>query len=177
MAIATGTIAAGAAVVGAATSAVGAYQGWKSGKEAQQDIADQKDLYAQQALDITDQIAAEGVIYEDELDMIRKQTQFAENKLLAGTGQGLDSLTDKIGESLDVVYGGSKYGGGSGERIKVEAKEAHEEGIRDIQDSYELGMEELALRDEEANREALIRHEQIVGALEAQQKELEAMST
>ena len=61
--------------------------------------------------------------------------------------------------------------------IKVEAKEAHEEGIRDIQDSYELGMEELALRDEEANREALIRHEQIVGALEAQQKELEAMST
>ena len=96
MAIATGTIAAGAAVVGAATSAVGAYQGWKSGKEAQQDIADQKDLYAQQALDITDQIAAEGVIYEDELDMIRKQSQFAENKLLAGTGQGLDRLTDKI---------------------------------------------------------------------------------
>tara|TARA_Y100001973_G_scaffold105282_1_gene177861 strand:- start:276 stop:815 length:540 start_codon:yes stop_codon:yes gene_type:complete len=179
MAIATATaatIAAGAAVVGAGATAIGAYQSWDAGRDAKKDIGKMKNLYAEQAEDIEDQIAAEGVIYEDELDMIRKQTQFAENKLLAGTGQGLDSLTDKIGESLDVVYGGSKYGGGSTERIKLGAKEAHEEGIRDIKDSYELGMEELALRDEEANRDALIRHEQIVGALEAQQKELEAMS-
>jgi len=36
-------------------------------------------------------------------------------------------------------------------------------------------MEEVSLRDEEAERQAMLRHEEIVGSLEAQREELLAM--
>ena len=39
-----------------------------------------------------------------------------------------------------------------------------------------MSMDELALRDEQAERAAFLRHEEIMGSLEAQREELLAMS-
>ena len=44
--------------------------------------------------------------------------------------------------------------------------------MTDIKGSYELGMEEVAIIDEEAERQAMLRHEEMIGQLEAQREEL-----
>ena len=168
------TITAGAAIVGAGVSAYGSYQSWQSAREGKDELAKVKGLKSKKAEDILAQVGAEDVIYEDELDMIKKQTEMASKKLLAGT----EGMMEKVGEQAsDVVaqtYGG-KYDTGSGQRQRLEAKSSYEETMTDIKGSYELGMEEVALRDEEAERQAMLRHEEIVGSLEAQREELLAM--
>ena len=173
-AVTAATVSAGAALVGAGAAAYGSYQSWQSAREGKSELAKVKGLKAKQAEDILAQVGAEDVIYEDELDMIRKQTEMAGQQLLAGT----EGMMEKVGEQAsDVVaqtYGG-KYDTGSGQRQRLEAKSAYEETMTDIKGSYELGMEEVSLRDEEAERQAMLRHEEIVGSLEAQREELLAM--
>ena len=41
-----------------------------------------------------------------------------------------------------------------------------------MKESYDMSMDELALRDEQAERDAFLRHEEIIGSLEAQRQEL-----
>ena len=87
-------IGAGSAMVGAGAAAYGSYQSWQSARAGREDLAKVKELKGKQAEDILGQMGAEDVIYEDELDMIRKQTEMASKKLLAGTEAGIE----KVGE-------------------------------------------------------------------------------
>ena len=168
------TIGAGAAIVGAGAATYGSYQSWQSARAGREDLAKVKELKGKQAEDILGQMGAEDVIYEDELDMIRKQTEMASKKLLAGTEAGIEKVGEQASGAVAETYGG-KYATGSGQRQRLETKSAYEESLSDIQGSYELGMEEVSLRDEEAERQAMLRHEEIVGSLEAQREELLAM--
>jgi len=168
------TISAGAAVVGAGASAYGSYQSWDAARQQKDELAKIKGLETKQAEDILGQVGAEDVIYEDELDMIRKQTEMASKKLLAGTEAGIEKVGEQASDVVAQTYGG-KYDTGSGQRQRLEAKSSYEETMTDIKGSYELGMEEVSLRDEEAERQAMLRHEEIVGSLEAQREELLAM--
>ena len=165
------TIGAGAAVVGAGAAAAGSYQSWQSARAEKSELAKIKGLKTQQAEDILGQVGAEDVIYEDELDMIRKQTEMASKKLLAGTEAGMEKLGEQASGAVAETYGG-KYDTGAGQRQRLETKSAYEETMTDIKGSYELGMEEVALRDEEAESQAMLRHEEMIGQLEAQREEL-----
>ena len=159
------------AVVGAGVAAYGGYQSWQEAQAQQEDVARLKGRRGEQAADILDQIGAEEVIYEDELDMIRKQTEMAGQKLLAGTEAGMEKVGEQASVAVGQTYGG-KYATGTGQRQRLETKSAYEETMTDIKGSYELGMEEVALRDEEAERQAMLRHEEMIGQLEAQREEL-----
>ena len=163
-----------ASVVGAAAATAGAVMSWQEAQAQQEDIEKHKTRRGEQAEDILGQIGAEDVIYEDELDMIRKQTEMASKKLLAGTEAGMEKLGEQASGAVAETYGG-KYDTGAGQRQRLETKSAYEESLVDVKESYELGMVEVSLRDEEAEREAMLRHEEIVGSLEAQREELLAM--
>ena len=168
MAVVTSAVAAG---VAATAATAGAVMSWQEAQDQKKDLDKLKIRQGEQAADILDQIGAEDVIYEDELDMIRKQTQMAGQKLLAGTEAGIEKVGERASGAVAETYGG-KYDTGAGQRQRLETKSAYEETMTDIKGSYELGMEEVALRDEEAERQAMLRHEEMIGQLEAQREEL-----
>ena len=160
-----------AAGVSATAATAGALMSWQEAQAQKEDVEKLKGRRGEQAADILDQIGAEEVIYEDELDMIRKQTEMAGQKLLAGTEAGIEKIGEQASGAVAQTYGG-KYDTGAGARQRLEVKSDYEESLSDIKGSYELGMEEVALRDEEAERQAMLRHEEMIGQLEAQREEL-----
>lgn len=155
-------VSAGVGLYGAVTSAV--------------DRKSAKDLRAQQAQDILGQLDAEKLIYKDELEMISKQTQLAESKLNLQSGQEIEGIGEKLNDIYAQVQSGNKYGGGASKRATAELEGKYDEGLSDIKESYEMSMDDLALRDEQAERSAFLKHEEIMGSLEAQREELLAMS-
>jgi hypothetical protein len=164
-------VATAAAVVSAGVATYGAYSSWQEAQAQKADVEKLKGRRGEQAEDILDQIGAEEVIYEDELDMIRKQTEMAGKKLLAGTEAGIEKIGEQASGAVAQTYGG-RYDTGASARQRLEVKSDYEESLSDIKGSYELGMEEVALRDEEAERQAMLRHEEMIGQLEAQREEL-----
>jgi len=102
-----------AAGVGAVAGAASSYQSWISAREGKAELAKIKGLKAKQAEDILGQVGAEDVIYEDELDMIRKQTEMASKKLLAGTEAGIEKVGEQASDVVAQTYGG-KYDTGAG---------------------------------------------------------------
>ena len=152
------TVAAGAATYGAIANV--------------SDRKKAKDLRKQQAEDILGQLDAEELIYKDELEMISKQSQLAESKLNLESGQQIEGIGEKLNEVYAQVQSSNKYGGGASKRATAELEGKYDEGLSDIKESYDISMDELALRDEQAERDAFLRHEEIMGSLEAQRQEL-----
>ena len=172
MAVASSTVAAvtaGAALVSAGAATVGAIGNMSDRKQA-------RELRKQQADDILGQLDAEKLIYKDELEMISKQTQLAESKLNLQSGQQIEGIGEKLSDIYAQVQSGNKYGGGASKRATAELEGKYDEGLSDIKESYEMSMDDLALRDEQAERSAFLKHEEIMGSLEAQREELLAMS-
>ena len=161
-----------AAVVSAGAATYGAYRSHESAKAGLSEQQKIKNLRRQQAGDILKQLDAEELIYEDELDMIKKQTALAESKLDLQTGQQVEGLGEEVGNALNQLVGKSRYGGGASERAKVDVEAKYEETMGDLKESYDMSMEEITLRDDEAERAAFLRHEEIVGSLEAQRQQL-----
>jgi len=164
-AVTAATVTAGAALVSAGAATAGAIGGMS-------DRARAKALRKQQAEDILGQLDAEKLIYEDELDMIAKQTQLAESKLNLQSGQQIENIGEKLSDIYAQVESSNKYGGGASKRATAELEAKYDEGLSDIKESYDMSMDELALRDEQAERDAFLRHEEIMGSLEAQREEL-----
>ena len=162
MAAVTTAVAAG---VSATAAVVGAAGGMSDRKRA-------KELRQQQADDILGQLDAEELIYKDELEMISKQSQLAESKLNLESGQQIEGIGEKLNEVYAKVQSSNKYGGGASKRVVAELEGKYDEGLSDIKESYDMSMDELALRDEQAERDAFLRHEEIIGSLEAQRQEL-----
>ena len=158
-------VATAAAVVTAGVGLYGAVSSASDRKSA-------KNLRAQQAQDILGQLDAEKVIYKDELEMISKQTQLAESKLNLQSGQQIEGIGEKLSDVYAQVQSGYKYGGGASKRATAELEGKYDEGLSDIKESYEMSMDDLALRDEQAERSAFLKREEIMGSLEAQRKEL-----
>ena len=164
-----------ASVVSAGAATYGAYRSYESAEAGAAEQAKIRAARKRQSEDILKQIGSEELIYKDELEMIQKQTQLAESKLDLSTGQAVEGLGEEVGQALTKLVGKSKYGGGASERAKVDVESKYEETMGDLKESYDMGMDELALRDEEAERNAFLRHEEIIGGLEAQREELLAM--
>ena len=162
-------VATAAAVVTAGVGLYGAVSSASDRKSA-------KRLRAQQAQDILGQLDAEKLIYKDELEMISKQSQLAESKLDLQSGQQIEGIGEKLSDIYAQVQSGNKYGGGASKRATAELEGKYDEGLSDIKESYEMSMDDLALRDEQAERSAFLKHEEIMGSLEAQREELLAMS-
>jgi len=88
------------------------------------------------------------------------------------SGAGTD-LTDTQNAYYSGMLGqASKYGGGAQKKIRAKLEESYEESLASVKETFDISMEDITLRDEEAERQANIRHDEIVGALEAQRKEL-----
>ena len=174
MAIAT-TVAAAAVtygpVIAAGASAYNAYQSWDAAKDANQDAKDLQKLKTAQAEDIIGQIEAEEFIYKDDLDMIQKQTALVEDKLQMQTASAFEQTGDTLATVVAGSYG-SKYEGGAGKRSARKAREAMKEEGQDLLQAFEMGQEEIGLQNEEAERQAEIRYNQIIGQLEANYLEL-----
>ena len=168
-AVTAATVTAGAALVSAGAATVGAIGNMSDRKQA-------RELRKQQADDILGQLDAEKVIYKDELEMISKQTQLAESKLNLQSGQQIEGVGEKLNEVYAKIQSSNKYGGGASKRATAELEGKYDEGLSDIKESYEMSMDDLALRDEQAERSAFLKHEEIMGSLEAQREELLAMS-
>ena len=160
-AVTAATVSAGLGVYSAVS---GAYDSSKA-----------KKLRSQQAEDILGQLDAEKLIYEDELDMIQKQTTLAESKLKMQSGQQVEDLGEQVGVALNKLVGTSKYGGGASERSMIDVESKYDETMGDLKETYDMSMDELALREEESERSAFLRHEEIMGGLQAQREELLAM--
>ena len=143
----------------------------KAAKAANQDAQDLKALKATQAQDIIGQIEAEDLLYEDDLQMIQKQTALAEGKLQMQTESALEQTGDTLANVVAGTYGG-KYEGGAGKRTARKARAAMKEEGLDLLESFEMGQKEVALQNEEAERQAEIRKDQIIGSLEATYMEL-----
>lgn len=163
-----------AATVSAGASAASTYQSWQSAQDQAADVQKIKKLRSQQAADLLGQIESEDVIYQDELDMIKKQTELAGTKLLAGTEGAIEQTGVKLSQAVGETYGG-RFDTGSGERGRLETKAGYEDMLADVKESYDLSMDEIALREESSEREAFLRHEEVLGSLEAQREEILAM--
>ena len=165
-------IATAAAVVSATAGLYGAYRAHESAEAGVEEQDKIRAARIRQSKDILEQIGSEEIVYEDELDMIKKQTQLAESKLDLSTSQSVEGLGEEVGAALTNLVGKSKYGGGASKRATAELEGKYDEGLSDIKESYDMSMDELALRDEQAERDAFLRHEEIMGSLEAQRQEL-----
>ena len=169
------TTAAVVTTVGAAVSAGSAMYNSKlqhdAAQDANKDAQDLKALKETQAQDIIGQIEAEDLLYEDDLQMIQKQTALAEGKLQMQTESALEQTGDTLANVVAGTYGG-KYEGGAGKRAASKARAAMKEEGVDLLESFEMGQKEVALQNEEAERQAEIRKDQIIGSLEATYMEL-----
>jgi len=138
---------------------------------ANKDAQDLKALKETQAADIIGQIEAEDLLYEDDLQMIQKQTALAEEKLQMQTASAFEQTGDTLANVVAGTYGG-KYEGGAGKRAARKARAAMKEEGVDLLKSFEMGQKEVALQNEEAERQAEIRKDEIIGSLEATYMEL-----
>jgi hypothetical protein len=174
MAIATGVIGAvGAAApyISAGATAYNSYLQWDAAQDANSDAKKLKKLKETQAEDIIGQIEAEDLLYEDDLQMIQKQTALAEDKLLMQTASAFEQTGDTLANVVAGTYGG-KYESGAGRKVARKARAAMKEEGVDLLESFEMGQKEVALQNEEAERQAEIRKDEIIGSLEATYMEL-----
>ena len=163
-------MAAATTIIAGASATIAGYQAVTGAM----DRSAAKRLREQQAQDILGQLDAEELIYEDELDMIRKQAQLAESKLSLQSSQEIEGIGEKVSEIYAQVESGDKYGGGATKKTISKLEGKYDEGLSDLKESYDMSMDELALRNEQAERDAFLRHEEIMGSLEAQFEELTA---
>ena len=170
-AAALSTVTGYASAISAGATAYNSYQQWDAARDAKNDAQDLKDLKATQAQDIIGQIESEDLIYEDDLQMIQKQTALAEGKLQMQTESAFEQTGDTLANVVAGTYGG-KYEGGAGKRAARKARAAMKEEGVDLLESFEMGQKEVALQNEEAERQAEIRKDQIIGSLEATYMEL-----
>lgn len=168
------TVAAVTAVAGVVSAGSAMYNS-KLQHDAAQDANDDakklKKLKATQAADIIGQIESEELLYEDDLQMIQKQTALAEEKLQMQTASAFEQTGDTLANVVAGTYGG-KYEGGAGKRAARKARAAMKEEGVDLLESFEMGQKEVALQNEEAERQAEIRKDEIIGSLEATYMEL-----
>ena len=168
------TVAAVTAVAGVVSAGSAMYNS-KLQHDAAQDANDDakklKKLKATQAADIIGQIESEELLYEDDLQMIQKQTSLAEEKLQMQTASAFEQTGDTLANVVAGTYGG-KYEGGAGKRAARKARAAMKEEGVDLLESFEMGQKEVALQNEEAERQAEIRKDEIIGSLEATYMEL-----
>ena len=168
------TVAAVTAVAGVVSAGSAMYNS-KLQHDAAQDANDDakklKKLKATQAADIIGQIESEELLYEDDLQMIQKQTALAEDKLQMQTASAFEQTGDTLANVVAGTYGG-KYEGGAGKRAARKARAAMKEEGVDLLESFEMGQKEVALQNEEAERQAEIRKDEIIGSLEATYMEL-----
>ena len=170
-AAALSTVTGYASAISAGATAYNSYQQWDAARDAKNDAQDLKDLKATQAQDIIGQIESEDLIYEDDLQMIQKQTALAEGKLQMQTESAFEQTGDTLANVVAGTYGG-KYEGGAGKRAASKARAAMKEEGVDLVESFEMGQKEVALQNEEAERQAEIRKDEIIGSLEATYMEL-----
>ena len=170
-AAALSTVTGYASAISAGATAYNSYQQWDAARDAKNDAQDLKDLKATQAQDIIGQIEAEDLLYEDDLQMIQKQTALAEGKLQMQTESAFEQTGDTLANVVAGTYGG-KFEGGAGKRAARKARAAMKEEGVDLLESFEMGQKEVALQNEEAERQAEIRKDQIIGSLEATYMEL-----
>ena len=168
------TVAAVTAVAGVVSAGSAMYNS-KLQHDAAQDANDDakklKKLKETQAADIIGQIESEELLYEDDLQMIQKQTALAEEKLQRQTASAFEQTGDTLANVVAGTYGG-KYEGGAGKRAARKARAAMKEEGVDLLESFEMGQKEVALQNEEAERQAEIRKDEIIGSLEATYMEL-----
>ena len=168
------TVAAVTAVAGVVSAGSAMYNS-KLQHDAAQDANDDakklKKLKETQAADIIGQIESEELLYEDDLQMIQKQTALAEEKLQMQTASAFEQTGDTLANVVAGTYGG-KYEGGAGKRAARKARAAMKEEGVDLLESFEMGQKEVALQNEEAERQAEIRKDEIIGSLEATYMEL-----
>jgi hypothetical protein len=168
MAAAVTAVATGVAAAASVGSAVVNYQ---KTKEQENTIETLSAKDAIKADDILVQIESEQDILSEDLEVIQKQTDFAVKKVLTQTTGQMDTTQDQITDALGGTFA-SKYGGGAQKKIRAKLEESYEESLASVKETFDISMEDITLRDEEAERQANIRHDEIVGALEAQRKEL-----
>ena len=158
-------------VVATGAAAYSSYQSWDAAQDAKKDAQDMQKARNTQAADILEQIENEDILYQDDLDMIRKQNALAEDKLNLQTA----SAFEQTGDTLATVVAGSyntKFQGGAGKRAASKARAAMKEESTDLLKSFEMGQSEIALQNEEAERQAEIRKDDIIGSLEANFEEI-----
>ena len=168
MAAVTTAVATGVAAAASVGSAVVNYQKTKEQENTLEELEAQDALKAD---DILVQIGAEQDILNEDLEALQKQSDFAVKKVLTQTTTGMDTVQDQITDALGGTFT-SKYGGGAQRKTRAKLEESYEESLASVKETFDISMEDIALRDEEAERQANIRHDEIVGALEAQRKEL-----
>ena len=160
-----------AAVVSAGSAMYNSKLQHDAAQDANDDAKKLKKLKVTQAADIIGQIASEDLLYEDDLQMIQKQTALAEDKLQMQTASAFEQTGDTLANVVAGTYGG-KYEGGAGKRAARKARAAMKEEGVDLLESFEMGQKEVALQNEEAERQAEIRKDEIIGSLEATYMEL-----
>ena len=160
-----------AAVVSAGSAMYNSKLQHDAAQDANDDAKKLKKLKATQAADIIGQIESEELLYEDDLQMIQKQTALAEDKLQMQTASAFEQTGDTLANVVAGTYGG-KYEGGAGKRAARKARAAMKEEGVDLLESFEMGQKEVALQNEEAERQAEIRKDEIIGSLEATYMEL-----
>ena len=160
-----------AAVVSAGSAMYNSKLQHDAAQDANDDAKKLKKLKATQAADIIGQIESEELLYEDDLQMIQKQTALAEEKLQMQTASAFEQTGDTLANVVAGTYGG-KYEGGAGKRAARKARAAMKEEGVDLLESFEMGQKEVALQNEEAERQAEIRKDEIIGSLEATYMEL-----
>jgi len=168
MAAITTAVATGVAAAASVGNAVVNYQKTKEQEGILEELEAQDALKAD---DILVQIGAEQDILNEDLESLQKQSDFAVKKVLTQTTTGMDTAQDQITDALGGTFA-SKYGGGAQRKTRAKLEESYEESLASVKETFDISMEDIALRDEEAERQANIRHDEIVGALEAQRKEL-----
>ena len=160
-----------ATTVAAGASLYNSYQSWDAAQDAKDDAKDIQKARDTQAADILEQIGNEELLYQDDLEMVRKQTALAEEKL----DMQVASAIDQTGDTLSNVVAGSyksKYEGGAGRRSARQARQEMEKQSVDLLESFEMGQKEIALQNEQSEREAERRKDDIIGSLEATYMEL-----
>ena len=160
-----------AAVVSAGSAMYNSKLQHDAAQDANDDAKKLKKLKETQAADIIGQIESEELLYEDDLQMIQKQTALAEEKLQMQTASAFEQTGDTLANVVAGTYGG-KYEGGAGKRAARKARAAMKEEGVDLLESFEMGQKEVALQNEEAERQAEIRKDEIIGSLEATYMEL-----
>ena len=173
--MAAATVTAVAAVVSAGAAVSGSINQSRQIRSAQRKADDMEDARQIQADSILDQIDAEQDVLADELEFITKGTTFAEKTLLSQTTKSMDVLQSTAVEAIDSTFGGM-IESGAGQRARSKIGETYESTLQEAKDDWNLGMESIALKDEEAQRQAEDRHDEIVSALEQQREDLLAMT-
>ena len=120
-----------ATVVAAGASIYNSAEQWKAAQAAKDDAKKMQKARETQAADILDQIDNEELLYEDDLDMVRKQTALAEEKLDLQMTSAFDQTGDKLSDVVASTYGG-KFEGGASKRAARKAKQQMEQSSVDL---------------------------------------------